>query len=95
VATELRATRRSWTLAFEGSAQFAHREPHRAGTRGLRPLDHHACTSLERPAIFLAPRLVDAMGTHQDLPRFAAMPRGSQTQSLAHSATVILLLWSA
>jgi hypothetical protein len=28
-------------------------------------------------------------------PAFAAMPRGSQAQSLAHSATVILLLWSA
>jgi hypothetical protein len=32
---------------------------------------------------------------NQDLPRFAAMPRGSQAQSLAHSVTVILSLWSA
>jgi hypothetical protein len=32
---------------------------------------------------------------NQDLPRIAAMPRESQAQSLAHPATVILLLWSA
>jgi hypothetical protein len=56
----------------------------------------HAYTSLQRAAAtYLAPSLVDAVAPKSRPIRFAAMRRGSQAQSLAHSATLILLLWSA
>src|SRR5215207_5206961 len=89
VATRLRATRRSWTPPFEGSAQFA--------TRSRTVPGDEACDrSVTHPRLHLARTSgSDLPGAelgrcngylNQDLPRFAAMPRGSQAQSLAHSA---------